>query len=73
MLIKKFYETYLDEQEAEVNPNKEELLDMLHGKMNDEELMQAEEILTGLEDSSAETAFYAGFKKAFELLVEVLV
>ena len=69
MLIKKFYETYLDEQEAEVNPNKEELLDML----NDEELMQAEEILTGLEDSSAETAFYAGFKKAFELLVEVLV
>ncbi len=46
---------------------------MLHGKMNDEELMQAEEILTELEDSSAETAFYAGFKKAFELLVEVLV
>lgn len=72
MLIKKIYETYLNEQEAEVNPNKEELLDMLHGKMNDEELMQAEEILTELEDSSAEMAFYAGFKKAFELLVEVL-
>ena len=72
MLINKFYETYLDEAAPEINRSKEELLDMLHGKMNSEELMQAEEMLTALEDSSAESAFRAGFKKAYQLLVEVL-
>lgn len=72
MLITKFYETYLDETEAEVNPNKEMLFDFLNGKLDDEHLLQVESFVTELEDSEAEKAFIAGFKKAFELLVEVM-
>lgn len=72
MLITKFYETYLDENNADVNPNKELLFDFLNNKLDEEQMMQVESFVTELEDSEAERAFIAGFKKAFELLVEVM-
>lgn len=72
MLITKFYDAYLDESGETPNPNKEVLLDLLSQKLNEEELMTAESIITELEDTGSEKAFIAGFKKAFELITEVM-
>lgn len=72
MLIQKFYETYLLEEDKE-NVTKEILLDFLsHKKLSEEEMLEAESYISELQDSEAERAFVAGFKKAFELLVEVM-
>lgn len=72
MLIQKFYETYLLEEDKE-NVTKEILLDFLsHKKLSEEEMLEAESYISELQNSEAERAFVAGFKKAFELLVEVM-
>lgn len=72
MLIQKFYETYLLEEDKE-NVTKEILLDFLsHKELSEEEILEAESYISELQDSEAERAFVAGFKKAFELLVEVM-
>lgn len=72
MLIQKFYETYLLEEDEE-SVNKEMLLDFLsHKELSEEEMLKAESYITELQDSEAEKAFTAGFKKAFELFVEVM-
>lgn len=72
MLIQKFYETYLLEDDKE-NVTKEILLDFLsHKELSEEEMLEAESYISELQDGEAERAFVAGFKKAFELLVEVM-
>ncbi len=72
-MITKFYEEYITREEEAGAEAKTAVMDCISEYVDEnEDMMRCESMITELADAEAEKAFTAGFKKAFELLLEVI-
>lgn len=72
-MITKFYEEYITREDETGTEAKSAVMDCLNEYVDEnEDMMRCESMITEFVDAEAEKAFTAGFKKAFELLLEAI-